>query len=193
MGAEVKPPLAEILKRKQGRRFDRVRHDGKDPAQVDAFLVAIASGIEGLEAELDRLRATPEVSSEGTDLIVPPPAPEEESEGSAERIGRIGAVMEREIEQMLADARAQAATTESEAREEADRIRNDAKDAARLSIDEARSFLTQAERDAEEMQSGVAERRRQLMEDFQKMKEVLERVTQALRTLLDGLGPDPAG
>jgi cell division septum initiation protein DivIVA len=190
MGAQPPPSLVEILEKDQGRRFARARH-GSDREQVDAFLGAIASRTEALETELDRSRATPEIPSGGEDLVVRPPPAKEPSESSTERIERLAAVMEREIERMPEDAKVQAATTMSEARREADRIKSDAQDAARLSIDEVRSFLTQAERDAEEMRSGVVERRRQMTEELLKMQELLERVAQALEPMLETVGPEP--
>jgi cell division septum initiation protein DivIVA len=190
MGAELEPPLVEILEKDQGRRFRRVRH-GSDREQVDAFLVAIASSIEALETELDRSRARPQIPSGGEDLVAPPPPAKEPSEGSTERIEKLAAAVERDIERMLEDAKTQAATTVSEAREEADRITSDARDAARQSIDEARSFLMHTERDAEEMQSGAAERRRQMMQELLKMRELLVSVAQALEVVRETIGPEP--
>jgi DivIVA domain-containing protein len=157
------------------QRFSSVRR-GYDPEQVDAFLVAIASNIEALEAELQRLRVTPPSSAE----VAP--------EGPMKRSARLIEVGEREIERMLGEAKTEAATTVSEARSEADRVTNDARDTARRSVDEARAFLSQVEGDAAKMLSDVAERRRQMMGELQKMQEHLVSVARDLDLVLNPEG-----
>ena len=109
MGAEIDPSTEE----KEQRRFATVKR-GYDRAQVDAFLVSIASSIDALEAELREFRATP--SS----------APTEAPHGTAERIEKLGDDAEREVEEMLEEARAEAAAIVAEAGDQADRITRDA-------------------------------------------------------------------
>jgi len=115
MGTEVDPPLVEVIEKRPGQRFASVRR-GVNPAQVDAFLVKIASRIDALETELHQEPA--EVSPEGEDVArVPAPAPAEDtSDGYTERIARLGDVGEREVKRMLAEAKAEAATIVSEAK-----------------------------------------------------------------------------
>ncbi|MGZ5301802.1 MAG: DivIVA domain-containing protein [Actinomycetota bacterium] len=175
MGAEFDPPLVEMVKRKRKRRFASAQ-GGFDPAQVDAFLVAIASGIEALEAKLHEFRVTP-----------PSPA-EDADEGSAKRLARLGEVAERAIEQMLVEAKAEAATIVSEARSEADLITRDAQGVATRPVDEARAFLTQVEEDARRISSNAAERRRQMVEEIRKMQERLLRIAKDLDLVVNPEG-----
>ena len=114
MGPEVDPPLVEVIEKRPGQRFASVRR-GVNPAQVDAFLVKIASRIDALETELHQEPA--EVSPEGEDLIVPHSPAEDAAEGYTERIARLGMVVGvREVKRMLAEAKAEAATIVSEAK-----------------------------------------------------------------------------
>jgi cell division septum initiation protein DivIVA len=183
MGAEPSPALAEILKKKRGRRFASVRR-GLDTTQVDEFLVTISSRIEALETELRQAG-----SSEGAKDAPPPPPEEGEGSGDATgRIARLAAVGEREIDTMLGEANAEAATIATEARGQADRIRAEARAEARRSVEEARGFLTQVEADAGTMLSGVAQRRREMMEELERMQERLLAVAEQLDHLLDPSG-----
>jgi DivIVA domain-containing protein len=159
-----------------GQRFSSVRR-GYDSEQVDAFLVAIASRMEALEAELEELRATP------------PPSTEDAAEGSTKRVERFGEVAGREVERLLVEIKAEAATIVAEARTEADRITKDAQGVATRSVDEARAHLTQVEADARRIPSDIAERRRQVIEETQKMQERLVRIAKDLDLLLNPEGP----
>jgi len=191
MGAELDPPLAESVKKERSPRFATVRR-GYDRAEVDDFLIAIASRIEALETELQHERVTAEVSPQGTDLAqaLPPSPAGDAPERYTERIARLGAVAECEVERMRAETKAEAATILAEGRSEADRIRSDAEGGAKRSIEEARAFLTQVEVDAGRMLSGVAERRRQNLEELQKMQEHLLSVARDLDLVLNPVGPD---
>ena len=151
----------------QNERFASVRR-GYYPAQVDAFLVAIASRIRALEAELHDLRVTPSHPAED--------APED----PAKRITMLGEVAEREVQEMIEEARAEAATIVSEAGIEADRITRDAERAATRAVDEASMHLTKVEEEARRIPSDVAERRRQMIEETQAMQERLVRIAKEL-------------
>lgn len=191
MSVELDPPLVESDKKKSNRRFASVRR-GYDPAAVDDFLVAITSRIDALETELHHERVTAEVPPQGTDLAqVPPLAPAEDaSDGYTKRIARFGVVGLGEVERMLAEAKAEAATIVSEAGSEADRITREAQDWARRSVDGARAFLTKVEEDAGRMLSDIAERRREMIGEFRKMREHLLSVAQELDVVLTPAGPD---
>jgi cell division septum initiation protein DivIVA len=173
MSTEVAPPLAETLKKKPNKRFASVK-GGVDAAQVDAFLVAIASSIEALEAKSHELE------------VIPPPPAEDAAEGSSKAIERIGEVVEREIEKMLAEARGEAATMVSQAGEEADGLRKAAEGDAARSLEEARMHLTQVDADARRIPSDAAERRQQMIEETQKMQERLLRIATELDLVVKG-------
>jgi vacuolar-type H+-ATPase subunit H len=192
MGTEIDPPLVEVLKKKPGQRFASVRR-GVDAAQVDAFLVKIASRIDALEAELQGVPVTPEVQPEGTGLTVPYfPVEAEEGSGErySERIARLGMVGVREVEKMLAEAKAEAATIVSEAKGEADRITNDAQSEATRSVDDARAYLSQVEEDARKIPSDAAERRRRMIEEMRTMQESLQSIAKDLDMAVNPEGRD---
>ena len=157
MGAEIE----------EQRRFATVKR-GYDRAQVDAFLVSIASSMEALEAGLHESRATP------------PSLPMQPPQGSVGRIEKLGEIAEREIEMMLEEARAEAATIVSEAGIEADRITTDAQRAATRAIDEATEHLSRMEEEARKIPSDVAERRRRMIEETRAMQERLLRIATEL-------------
>lgn len=191
MNAEFDLSLVEINNKKQGRRFDSVRR-GYDTAQVDAFLVRIASRIEALEEELHQFRVAAEVPTHGADLgqdLAASPAGDA-SDAYTKGITRLVAAGVREVEKMLAEAKAEAAGIVSEAGIEADRITRDAKSVATRSVDEARASLNQVEEDARRALSDVAERRRQMIEELRNMQEHLVSVAQDLDLMLDPVGPD---
>ena len=165
--SEHDPPPDESVEEERNERFASVRR-GYYPAQVDAFLVAIASRIRALEAELHELRVAP--SSPAKD------APE----GSAKRISMLGEVAEREVQEMIEEARAEAATIVSEAGIEADRITTDAQRAATRAVDEASEHLSQVEEEARRIPSDAAERRRQMVEETKVMQERLLRIAKEL-------------
>ena len=187
MGAEPKPPIAEIVKRTRTRRFRSVRH-GLDYAQVDDVLMAILSRIEALQAELRQLRDTAEVPSNGEDTedarSVSASLAEDVSDARTERIARFSVVGEREAARILAEAKVEASTIVAEAESEVDRIRIEARADAGRSVDEARAFLTHVEEDARRMLSDVAVRRQQMTEELKKMQEHLVSVAQDLDVML---------
>ncbi len=194
MGAELDPQLVESDKTERSRRFATVRR-GYDPSAVDDFLKEVASNIEALETELHKDPATAGVAPEGTDPAqVLSSGVGDTPEPYMQRIARLGAAAEREIERMLAETKAEAATIIAEAKSEADRIRIDAEGGAGRSVEEARAFLTQVEEDAGRMLSGVVERRGQMIQELQKMQEQLLSVTKDLdRVLNPGSDADVPG
>ena len=173
MSTEVATPLAETLKKKPNRRFSSVK-GGFDAAQVDAFLVAIASSIEALQAQAKEAE------------VAPPPPAEVAAEGSSRAIERVGEVVAREIEKMLAEARGEAAAIVAQAGEEAEGIRKDAEGHAARSLEEASRYLTQVDADARRIPSDAAERRQQMIEETQKMQERLLRIATELDLVVKG-------
>ena len=174
MSTEVARPLAETLKKKPNRRFASVK-GGFDAAQVDAFLVAIASSIETLHAELHEVQLTPS----------PPPATVA-GWGSSTRIERIGEGVEREIERMLEESRAEAARIVSEAGDEADGIKKRAEGDAERSLGEARLHIRQVTDEASKILAVAAERRRQSLEETQEMQGRLLRIATELDLVVKG-------
>ena len=175
VGSEPDPALADLVEKKRGRRFESVRR-GVDPDEVDDFLAAMVASIDALESKL----AAGTVAAEGA----PSPAEAEASDRHSERIARLVAVVERENEQVVAEAKEEAVTIVSEAADEADRLRSDARRAAERSTDEARASLTQAEAQAKEMLSTVEGRRRQVTEELTEMQERLLKIVKGLETSL---------
>jgi DivIVA domain-containing protein len=175
MSVELDPPYVASRKKKRSRRFGSVRH-GYDPGEVDDFLGTIASRLEKLESELHEVH-----TAEAT-----PPA---DPEAYTQRITRLTEVGVREVEKMLAESKAEAATIVSEAQSEADRIRRDAQQVAERSVDEARAFLSQVEVDAKMMRADVAERRRQMTEELQRMQGHLVNVAHDLNIVLNPIEP----
>jgi DivIVA domain-containing protein len=166
----TEPPLAEIVQKGQGTRFETTRR-GYAPAQVDVFLVSIVSAIDALERQLHELRSSGEV--------VQDPG----------RIARIVEVAEREVEKMREEAKEEAATTLSEAQGEANRITKDARDNATHAVDEAQAFLDQVDEDTRRISASADERRRQVGEEIQTMQERLLSVAEALDRVLDPDSP----
>jgi len=177
MGAELHGPL-ESNKNTPSRRFASVRR-GYDPSEVDDFLTSIATRIEALEtAMLDR-------AAERLDRADPASSAEDGSDdGYTERMARLGMVGVREVENMLAEAKVEAAAIVAEARSEADRIKVDAQIEARGSVAEARSFLTKVEQDAAMALSGIQDRRRQMTDELRRTQEHLLSVAQELHDML---------
>lgn len=192
MGAELDPALLESVKKKESPRFASVRR-GFDPAQVNEFLSAIASRVEALEKELHELQVTGDVPPEGADTEeVSPSSPAgdasdegDASDGSTTRIARLAEVGVREVERMLAEAKAEAVTIVSDAKRDADRLAREAKGEAKRSVDEAQAFLNKVEEDAGRMVSDLAGRRRQMLEEFRTMQERLVSVAKELDELVN--------
>jgi vacuolar-type H+-ATPase subunit H len=177
MGVELDPPPLEGVEKQRDRRFKVVRR-GFDPMAVDEFLMTVASRIEALEAALQQAQ------------VLPPSPAVDVSDREPKRVARLGAVGEREVERMLAEAKEEAATIVAEARSEAERIKSDAEIAAKPTVEEAGAFLTKVGEDAGRTLSNVAERRRQMIEELQKMQDRLLRVSQDLDLVLNPAGPD---
>ena len=169
MRAELDPSLVESVKGKRDEGFPSVRR-GYDPAQVDAFLLAIVARIEALRDELnDHLAAA---SDPGTEAV---PA----------RVARMVEAGERAIEQIVADAKAEAAAIAFEARSEADRTTRDAQADAKRSLEDAGVFLDQVEEDARTLVANADARRGEMVDEVRGMQERLLRVTRALELVLD--------
>jgi len=168
MGVEIDPQLVESLKEK---RFPTLKR-GCDPKQVDAFLVAIASSIENLAANLEEAKA----------------APSGPADAGSTRLARIGDVTEREVEKMLMEVKSEAVAIRSEAESEANRIKNEARDEARVAVDEVQAFLDQVDEDTRRIPEEAEERRRQMIEEIRTMQERLLGVAQALDSVLESKG-----
>ena len=168
MGVEIDPQLVENLKEK---RFPTVKH-GCDPEQVDAFLVTVASSIESLSALLEEAKAAPSGSADAR----------------SRRLERMGEVTEREVGKMLAESKAEAVAIRSKAETEANRIKNEARNEARVAVDEVQAFLDQVDEDARRIPAAAEERRRQMIEETRTMQERLLGIAKALDGLLDTKG-----
>jgi cell division septum initiation protein DivIVA len=171
MGVEIDPQLVENLKEK---RFATVKH-GCDPEQVDAFLVTIASSIESLAASLKEAEAAPS-------------GPAEPADARSRRLERIGEVTEREVEKMLAEAKAEAAKIRSDAETEANRITREARNEAKVAVDEVQAFLDQVDEQTRTIPAAAEERRRQMIEETRTMQERLLGIAKALDGVLDTKG-----
>ena len=165
MGVEIDPQLVEDLKEK---RFPTAKR-GCDPKQVDAFMVAIASSIESLAAQLEEAKA----------------APSGPADARSRRLERVGEVTEREVGKMLAESKAEAVAIRSKAETEANRIKNEARSEARVAIDEVQAFLDQVDEDTRRIPAAAEERRRQMIEETRTMQELLLGIAKALDGVID--------
>jgi cell division septum initiation protein DivIVA len=180
MVAEPEPPLAEIVKKSHGSRFEKARR-GFSTSQVDVFLSAIASRIQALEKQLNQPRSSDEV-------VQDPSISNEDVSGSSKRIARLVQVAELEVERLREEADAEAATLRSDAKEEASRITREARDEATREVDDVQAFLDHVDMDTRRISEEADERRRQMDEEIRTMQKRLSSVATALDRVLDPKG-----
>lgn len=166
-------PSAEQISR---REFATVRR-GYDPQQVRAYLTSIAIQVETLERELSQLRleagSAAARSDQGTDRAkTPAPAapPADPYESLSERFATLIEMADQEAERILENARSDAARTLDEATSEADRIRVDAQAHAEEARQQGTDLLERAKTESDRLLSGLADRRRGLVEQLQEMQ-----------------------
>ena len=73
----------------------------------------------------------------------------------------------------------------SDAETEADRITNEARDEARVAIDEVQAFLDRVDEETRTIPAAAEERRRQMTEETRMMQERLLSIAKALDSVLD--------
>jgi len=180
MVAEPEPPLAEIVKKSHGTRFETVRR-GYSTSQVDMLLSAIASRIDALKKQQNEPSSPDDVPRATGDAT-------EAASGSSKRIARLVRVAEREVVRMRKEAEAEAATIRSDAEEEANRITKDAREGAKREVDDVQAFLDQVDADSRRISDAAEERRRRMDEEIRSMQERLLGVAAALDHVLDPEG-----
>lgn len=172
-------PSAEQISR---REFATVRR-GYDPQQVRAYLTSIATQVGTLERELSQLRleagsaaARSEPRSEQSTERAKTPAPgpaapsADHYEALSKRFATLIEVADQEAERILENARSDAARTLDEATSEADRIRVDAQAHAEEARQQGTDLLERAKTESDRLLSGLADRRRGLVEQLQEMQ-----------------------
>jgi DivIVA domain-containing protein len=176
-------PSAEQISR---REFATVRR-GYDPQQVRAYLTSIATQVGTLERELSQLRleagsaaARSEQSTEHAKEGAPSAPPVDPYEALSKRFAALIEMADQEAERILENARSDAARTLDEATGEADRIRVDAQAHAEEARQEGTDLLERAKTESERLLSGLADRRRGLVEQLQQMQEKLIAVAKDL-------------
>ena len=168
-------PSAEQISR---REFATVRR-GYDPQQVRAYLTSIATQVGTLERELSQLRleagsaaARSEQSTERARTPAPSPAdpPADPYESLSKRFATLIEMADQEAERILENARSDATRTLDEATSEADRIRVDAQAHAEEARQQGTDLLERAKTESDRLLSGLADRRRGLVEQLQEMQ-----------------------
>lgn len=178
------PPITDGVERMPPRAFATARR-GLDPKQVDEFLDAVASRLEGLQTELAEAQLAAENAGDR--------APDQEADaevshggGLDQRMRSLTGVLEREAASMLDQARTEATRIIADAKDEAAWLRTDAQREAERSIEEARASLEKADEEARRMLVDITTRRQQMLEGLQLMQE---RLLGAAKDLDDTLNP----
>ncbi len=180
------PPITEAAEQVLTRAFASARR-GFDPKQVDDFLDALESRIEGLEGELAQAQLAAESArNHGLDEEAVEPTSEVPDDELDQRVRSLVAVLERETASMLAHAKTEATRVIADARDEAAWLRADAQKEAGRSIEEARASLEKADEEARRMVLDITARRQQMLEGLQQMQE---RLLGAAQDLDDTLNP----
>jgi DivIVA domain-containing protein len=167
-------PSAEQIRR---REFATVRR-GYDPEQVRGYLTSIAEQVETLERELSQVRLEAESAAartEGAPKQVPAArrAPEDPYDSLSKRFASLIEIADREAANILDDARTEAVRAVDEARTEADRIKVDAQAHAEEVRQTGNDLLERARTESQRVLSGLAERRRGLIDQLEDMRSKL--------------------
>jgi DivIVA domain-containing protein len=181
------PPITDDVEQAPTRAFATTRR-GFDRTQVDGFLDAIASRIQGLEKELAEIQLAAGAEDEpvSDEEVAGPTNAEDPDDGLDPRMRLLVEVLERETASMLARARTDATKVIADARDEAAWLRADAQKEATRSIEEARVSLEKADEEARRMLLDITTRRQQMLEGLQLMQE---RLLGAAQDLDDTLNP----
>jgi DivIVA domain-containing protein len=182
------PPITEDAEQVLTRAFATARR-GFDRKQVDDFVDALASRLEGLERELAEAKLAAEEAPSALDAdATQATSAEVPDDGLDPRVRSLVEVVERETASMLVQARAEATKVIAEARNEAAFLRTDAQKEAGRSIEEARASLEKADEEARRMLADITTRRQQMLEGLQQMQARLLGATQDLDNTLNPAG-----
>ncbi len=181
------PPITEDAGQVLTRAFATARR-GFDRKQVDDFLDALSTRLEGLEKELAEEQLAAEAARDRApdEEAVQPTSAEVPDDGLDPRVRSLVGVVERETRSMLTQARAEAANVIADATKEAASLRTEAQREAGRSIEEARVSLEKADEEARRMLLDITTRRQQMLEGLQQMHE---RLLGAAQDLDDTLHP----
>ncbi len=182
-------PSAEQIRR---REFATVRR-GYDPQQVRTYLTSIASQVETLERELSQIRlevgsAAAQAEQAPKALAAPVPVAHETEDPYAALSKRFASLIEiadQEADSIVQNAKAEASRALEEARSEADRIRVDAQAHAEEARQEGTDLLERARIESDRILSGLAERRRGLVQQLVEMRSNLMAVAEGLSAPLE--------
>jgi|RhiMetdeSRZDD1v2_1073273.scaffolds.fasta_scaffold03660_4 DivIVA domain-containing protein len=167
-------PSAEQIRR---REFATVRR-GYDPEQVRGYLTSIAEQVETLERELSQVRLEAESAAARTEGAPKQPTPVAQVSGDpydtlSKRFASLIEIADREAASIIDNARTEAAGALDEARTEADRIKVDAQAHAEEVRQTGNDLLERARTESQRVLSGLAERRRGLIDQLEDMRSKL--------------------
>ena len=179
-------PIAEQIRR---RDFGTVRR-GYDRDEVRAYLNKLARQVGDLERELGRLRREAASATSG-ELTTGPErsqaSPTEDPyEALSKRFAALIEMADQEAEKILSDARSEASRTLSQAASDAHRIRVDAQSHAEETRHEAAELRERATTESDRVLSGLAERRRSLVNQMEEMRAKLLAVAEDFAVSVDG-------
>ena len=178
-------PSAEQIRR---REFATVRR-GYDPQQVRGYLTSIAEQVETLERELSQVRLEAESAAARTDGAARQQTetapPQDAYDTLSKRFASLIEIADREAAAIVDDARTEAAHAIEEARSEADRIRVDAQAHAEEVRQIGNDLLERARTESQRVLSGLAERRRGLIDQLEEMRSKLIGLAQDLAVPLE--------
>ena len=179
-------PSAEQIRR---REFATVRR-GYDPQQVRGYLTSIAEQVETLERELGQVRLEAESAAARTDgaprqQAATAPSQQDAYDSLSKRFASLIEIADREAAAIVDDARTEAAHAIEEARSEADRIKVDAQAHAEEVRQTGNDLLERARTESQRVLSGLAERRRGLIDQLEDMRSKLVGLAQDLAVPLE--------
>jgi DivIVA domain-containing protein len=176
---ELDLPLLPSADQVRRREFATVRR-GYDPDQVRDYLYAVANALETLEQRLRETKLELE-----TALRLQQEPRRDPYEELAARLTDVLRSADQQAERITQEAREEYRRIVEEARAEADRLRLDAQARAERAHQESRDVLERAREEADRMLSGLAERRRSVVEQLQRMQERLLDVARELEEAIE--------
>lgn len=176
---ELDLPLLPSADQVRRREFATVRR-GYDPDQVRDYLYAVANALETLEHRLRETKLELE-----TALRLQQEPRRDPYEELASRFAELLRNADQQAERIMQEAKEQYRRMIEEARSEADRIRLDAQARAEQARQESQDALQRARDEADRMLSGLAERRRSVVEQLRHMQERLLDVARELEVTIE--------
>jgi DivIVA domain-containing protein len=179
--SDLDMPLLPSAEQIRKREFATVRR-GYDPQQVRAYLTSIANQVGSLEAGSTGAR-----SEQAADQAVTP-APvstEDPYEALARRFAGLIEIADQEADRVLENARSEAAQVLDQATSEADRIRVDAQAHAEEARQKGSDLLEHARTESDRVIAGLADRRRNLVDQLEQMRGKLISVAEDLAVPLE--------